>query len=263
MKLKIMSIILLTIILVSCNKTNISKTEADKIELKSNIENNNISEEKKEIEEVVKEDFILDTERNFIIEGWHPLKQTEAVDKLKKTLNELSNNSVDENLYNDDFTIEFALVDNRNRTFTLYHDIRKIDNYPIDDYEIYRYWGLDSVWCFKEEKNFSILWNNNNGAILIIETDDSNYSTIRGIRVGDSVEDVMIAYGKDSSISEYNYETKEFEHTSDHEAPCFLLLKSNECISINCGNTIDEEMMTISFLLNNGVVNKIVIRAGN
>lgn len=273
MKLTFIGILLfLTSFLFSCSK---------KIELKNNdiykseilisesgntlkdTEETEQIEQLEKIEQTIKEELVIDTERTFLIDDWHPLKQTEYIKKIKEELKEIKNKDIDENLYNDIYTLEFTLVDNRNQTYTLYHNIRNINNFSLDDYEIYKYWGIDSVWCFKEEEGFSIMWNNINGAILILGTDDTGYSTKRGVRVGGSIEDVMTAYSKDSKVYEYDYEQKKYELTIDHVSPCFVIMKSNECISINYGNPIEEEMMTLSFLLEEGVINKIIIKTGN
>ena len=117
--------------------------------------------------------------------------------------------------------------------------------------------------CFIEKNKISVLWNDNTGAILIMGTDDPMYSTKRGIRIGDSVEKIMLAYENDCKVEEYNYTEKKWVTLSEKGYPCMTLSKSNECISLNAGNPTDEEVMTLSYLLKDGMVTKIVIQCGS
>ena len=93
-----------------------------------------------------------------------------------------------------------------------------------------------------------------------VGTEDPRYSTKRGIKVGDSAEKIMEAYESDCTIKIKNYETNKFEVVSEKESPCMVLSKSNECISLNKGNALAEGMMTISYMLEDGVVTKIIIQ---
>ena len=94
-------------------------------------------------------------------------------------------------------------------------------------------------------------------------TEDPHYSTKRGICVGDSAEKILKAYENDCTVEEYNYDEEKWETVSKKENVGMWLLKSNECISLNAGNMIDEEVMTLSYMLEDGVVSKIVIQCGN
>ena len=64
-------------------------------------------------------------------------------------------------------------------------------------------------------------------------------------------------------MEEYNYDEEKWETVSKKEKSGMWLLKSNECISLNAGNMIDEEVMTLSYMLEDGIVYKIVIQCGN
>ena len=224
----------------------------------------------KEYRKTTAEDFVVDLNSFFIDENWHPLKQTEYIQELKKRLAEKEKGDVDESLYDDGFTTEFSLSD-ETRNFCLYHNIRNVENFDISDYEIYSYNklslgvlnGLEIVKCFIEKAGVSVLWNDNTGAILVIGTNDPLYSTKRGVRVGDSAEKVMSAYADDCKLEEYDYTENKWETVSEREYPCMIISKSNECISLNAGNLVDEEVMTLSYLLENDVVTKIVIQCGN
>lgn len=216
------------------------------------------------------ENIVLDLDRFFIDENWHPLKQTEYIQELKKRLAEKEKEDVDESLYEDEFTTEFSLHD-ETRNFCLYHNIRKVENFDMTDFEIYSYNrlshgvlnGLEIVKCFIEKNKISVLWNDNTGAILIMATDDPMYSTKRGIRIGDSAEKIMLAYESDCKVEEYNYVEDKWVLLSEKDYPCMTLSKSNECISLNAGNPTDEEVMTLSYLLKDGMVTKIVIQCGS
>ena len=72
-----------------------------------------------------------------------------------------------------------------------------------------------------------------------METESSLYSTKRGIKVGDSINDVIEAY------KDYN------------------LYRSDKAISLNLANMIDEEIMILGFWLENDIVTKIEITIGS
>lgn len=160
----------------------------------------------------------------------------------------------DETLYDDKATVEFCLNDIEGRNFCLYHNIRKINNWDIRNSENY-----SEEWRIKDKEGLSIIWNYENGAILIMETESPKYSTKRGIRVGDSISKVIDAYENDSNIYEYNNELKNYETISKKENSIFGLYKLPVGISLNSGNFIDEEMMTILFYANGDIIEKIKI----
>ena len=241
--------LLMLIVLVSCTKKEKNNNNEETVEKEAAEDSTSTIEEK----------LVIDEQRSFIMDDWHPVKQNSYVQKIKDYLKYMTVHDIDESLFNDLFTVEFNLMDDEGRNFCLYHNIRKVKNFDAQDFDIYKYWSTDAVWAFQEKNGLSILWAQDSGAILIMGTEDSRYGTMRGIRVGSTVKDIMDAYAKDSIVEEYNYEERKFKKTQDHEGPCFVLAKSNECISINQGNMVEEEMMTISFLLTDGVVSKIVI----
>lgn len=264
MKKCILKIIVFTFLfdLLSCTKTEKitvaeNVKESDQIILQQNQKEEtdiNVQPEKEEI--------VIDKNRFFIDEEWHPVKQNQFITRVKDELKKLSKNDVNESDYEDEFTTEFSLND-ETKYFCLYHNIRNVKDFPIEDFEIYKYWGLMNVWCFLEKEGISVLWTDNTGAILIMGTEDPHYSTKRGIHVGDSAEKILEAYENDCTVEEYNYDEEKWETVSKKEKSGMWLLKSNECISLNAGNMIDEEVMTLSYMLEDGIVYKIVIQCGN
>jgi len=104
------------------------------------------------------------------------------------------------------------------------------------------------------------LWNYKNGAILIIGTETTDYHTKRGIKVGDSSDKVIELYSQDCKVYEYDYEKNEYKAIVKQKSPVMFMYISNSCISINATNMLEEEIMTISFLLKDGIVSKIIIK---
>ncbi len=260
--------------IVSCNKNNPDKEMPNDPEVAEASQSALINEEIEipapvEVKETkpklnpTEEDVYPDLDRTFLYKDWHPLKQTEYLKEVKKRLINQKEDDIDDSLYDDEFTVEFSLHD-ETRNFCIYHNIRNIEEYDTDDFEIYNYvntrnWG-ELVWCFQEIDSISIEWVYSSGSIVKVGTEDPRYSTKRGIKVGDSAEKIMEAYESDCTIKIKNYETNKFEVVSEKEPPCMVLSKSNECISLNMGNALAEGMMTISYMLEDGVVTKIIIQ---
>ena len=259
--------------IVSCNKNNPDKEMPNDPEVAETSQSALINEEI-EIHAPVEvkatkpklnpteEDVVRDMDRFFLYEDCHPIKQTDFIKKVKERLNKQEKIYEDDSLYDDKFTVEFSLHDEE-QNFCIYHNIRNVDGYSIDDYEIFKYvnTGRDEfAWSFQEKEGLSIEWVEETGVIVTIGTEDPRYSTKRGIKVGDSAEKIMEAYESDCIIKVKNYETNKFEVVSEKEPPCMVLSKSNECISLNKGNALAEGMMTISYLLEDGVVTKIIIQ---
>ena len=164
----------------------------------------------------------------------------------------------DDSKYNDNTTIEFALRNsNTDAVFCLYHNIRKINEINLENYISI------GNWCKKTMNDITVTWNYENGAILGLETESDIYETRRGAKIGDSISKVMSLYEDDSDVYKWDYDTKSYYEINNREENKFTLLYANEGISLNAGNYIDEEMMTILFYCVDGKVNKIEIKSGN
>lgn len=147
----------------------------------------------------------------------------------------------DDSIYNNKDTVEFCLTTEDGKKFCLYHNIRKIEGFDSSDYKVFKDWSTTHVirkWCEKSENDLYIRWNYTNGVIVHIETESPLYSTKRGIKVGDSINDIIEAY-------------KEYS-----------LYRSNKAISLNFANMIDEEIMILGFWIENDIVTKIEITIG-
>ncbi len=259
--------------IVSCNKNNPDKEMPNDPEVAETSQSALINEEieipapviEKEIKPKLnptEEDVYPDLDRTFLYKDWHPLKQTEYMKQVKERLDRQEKIYEDDSLYDDKFTLEFSLHD-ETRNFCIYHNIRNVEGYDISDYEFSNYVkdGFEELaWCIIENEGVSVQWVDKTGVLVTIGTEDPRYSTKRGIKVGDSAEKIMEAYESDCIIKVKNYETNKFEVVSEKEPPCMVLSKSNECISLNKGNALAEGMMTISYLLENDVVTKIIIQ---
>ncbi len=132
--------------------------------------------------------------------------------------------------------------------------------------EIFKDWSTETQiarWHKQVKNELSIIWNYRNGAILIMETESSRYSTKRGIKVGDSLEEIISAYEKDCDIYEYDSLNKKYNIVKQDEKNRFVLHKSENSISIDAANMIEEEMMEISFDLKDNSITKISILCGD
>jgi len=163
----------------------------------------------------------------------------------------------DDSVYDDNVTIEFSLHNKENQDFCLYHNIKKIKAINLNNYI------ENGNWCTKSINDINITWNYENGAILCMESSSCNYETKRGVKVGDSLSKVMDLYGPDSDISSWDISSNSFIPVDNKDNNRFMLFYANEGVSLNAGNVIDEEMMTILFYANEGFITKIEIKAGN
>ena len=147
----------------------------------------------------------------------------------------------DDSAYNDKDTVEFCLTIEDGKQFCLYHNVRKVAGFDSSVYTTFKDWSTAQnirKWCEKIENDLYIRWNYTNGAILHMETESPLYTTKRGIKVGDSINDVIEAY-------------KEYK-----------LYRSDKAISLNLANMIAEEIMILGFWLENDIVIKIEITIG-
>ncbi|MBO4704351.1 MAG: hypothetical protein J5647_01290 [Spirochaetaceae bacterium] len=177
------------------------------------------------------------TNPNTVIEEQFPL---EIANTSNTIVNDI-NLDWDDSAYNDKDTVEFCLTTADGKIFCLYHNIRKIDGFDSSIYNVFKDWSTAHnirKWCEKTENDLYIRWNYTNGAIVHMETESPLYTTRRGIKVGDSINDVIEAY-------------KEYK-----------LYRSNEAISLNLANMIAEEIMILGFWLENDIVTKIEITIG-
>lgn len=163
----------------------------------------------------------------------------------------------DDSAYDDKVTIEFSLFTEEKQNFCLYHNIRKIEGINLDSYtEI-------NSWCKKNIDDLTVVWNYKNGAILSLETESNKYTTKRGIRVGVPLSMVMDLYEQDSDVFSWNYDNNSFDEIDLKEDGLFSLYSSEEGISIDAANFIDEEIMTLIFYATDGVITKIEIKCGS
>ena len=170
----------------------------------------------------------------------------------------------DDSAYDDPRTLEFCLKNDKGINLCLYHNIRKQSGIDFDDYEVYAEWTMQKKiirWVKQELDGLSVIWNYMNGAILIMETTSSNWSTKRGIKVGDSISKIMEFYAPDAKVTYYNFETKESTIISDKANPLLFLREDNEGILVYVANMLAEETMYIRFTQENGLITKIQIYA--
>lgn len=168
----------------------------------------------------------------------------------------------DDSEYNDPRTLEFCFQDDNERTLCLYHNIRKQKNIDFEDYEVYAEWALKREtirWVKQEINEVSVIWNYRNGSILKMETTSSNWLTKRGIKVGDPISKVIDIYSPDSSVSYYNFETKEGYVISEKKNPLLFLREDNEGVLVYVANLVAEEVMNIRFTQKDGIITKIEI----
>lgn len=190
--------------------------------------------------------------------------------KVQKTQNKQTNlapniNS-DDSAYDDPRTLEFCFKDDKGRCLCLYHNIRKQKEIDFEDYEVFKDWSTETnirKWVKQEIDGLSVIWNYMNGAILIMETESSNWFTGRGIRVGDPISKAYDAYVSDATLYKWDSVAKKSVKISSNPNCLYFLRQSDEGIIVYIANLIDEEMMNIRFSQKDGIITKIEIFFSN
>ena len=190
--------------------------------------------------------------------------------KVQKTQNKQTNlapniNS-DDSAYDDHRTLEFCFKDDKGRCLCLYHNIRKQKEIDFEDYEVFKDWSTETnirKWVKQEIDGLSVIWNYMNGAILIMETESSNWFTGRGIRVGDPISKAYDAYVSDATLYKWDSVAKKSVKISSNPNCLYFLRQSDEGIIVYIANLIDEEMMNIRFSQKDGIITKIEIFFSN
>ena len=149
--------------------------------------------------------------------------------------------AIDDTKYNDATTIEFGLQDKKGNYFCLYHNVNNIKDFDTKNSEVVAQWG-HAKWVKKNRGDFSIIWNETNGAILILKTTSPDYMTKRGIKVGDSITKINEVY-KDYAPWQQNYNGKVI-------------------VGFRKANMLEEEMMTMAFWTEKGIITNIEILVG-
>ena len=181
--------------------------------------------------------------------------------QIKET-NLAPNENWDDSAYDDPRTLEFCLKNDKGINLCLYHNIRKQKGIDFENYEVYADWSTDTKirkWVKQDLDGVSVIWNYSDGVILKMETESSNWSTKRGIKVGDSISKVIELYASDATVSYYNFETGESYVISEKEKPLLFLREDNEGILVYVANLVAEEMMNIRFTQKDGIITKIEI----
>ena len=163
----------------------------------------------------------------------------------------------DDSPYDDATTTEFSLQNVYGQKCILYHNIRKIENLDYTNYKEYKDW--ETPYKTLEYSGISFMWVYDDGTILRMDTESPEWETKRGVKVGDPIEKVTDLYGPDSYIFVWDYENKEYKKTTFDENSSFSLLVTNDFQSLNAGNKIEEEMMTMVFHQKDGIICKIEI----
>ena len=156
-------------------------------------------------------------------------------------INPIFSDGIDDSKYNDSTTIEFGLKDSKGNEYYLYHNVNNIKGFDSSNYEIVAKWKY-ATWVKKDNGDFSVTWNNTNGAIVILKTSNPTYTTRRGIKVGDSISKINDAY-KECPLWQINY-------------------KGKIIVGFSKANLLEEEMMTLAFWIENGIVTNIEIVVG-
>ncbi len=172
------------------------------------------------------------------------------------------NPNFDDTKYDDDITTEFSLHRENGPEVILYHNLRNIEEIDWKAHEVFKDWSTPTIvskWCKQEFSGIDLLWNYDNGLILKIVTESPEWITRHGIKVGNPIQKVFDFYGKFSDIFVYNEKENMYEKTVDNEYQEFSLLVSDESQSLNAGNMVAEEMMTMIFYQKDGIICKIEI----
>lgn len=189
-------------------------------------------------------------------------KSTKVQESQIKETNLTPNENWDDSAYDDPRTLEFNLKNDKGINLCIYHNIRKQKGIDFEDYEVYADWSTDTKirkWVKQDLDGVSVIWNYADGVILKMETESSNWSTKRGIKVGDTISKVIELYASDAKVSYYNFETGEGYVISEKEKPLLFLREDNEGILVYVANLVAEEMMNIRFTQKDGIITKIEI----
>ncbi len=189
-------------------------------------------------------------------------KSTKVQESQIKETNLTPNENWDDSAYDDPRTLEFNLKNDKGINLCIYHNIRKQKGIDFEDYEVYADWSTDTKirkWVKQDLDGVSVIWNYADGVILKMETESSNWSTKRGIKVGDTISKVIELYASDATVSYYNFETGEGYVISEKEKPLLFLREDNEGILVYVANLVAEEMMNIRFTQKEGIITKIEI----
>jgi|BioPla2DNA2_1021312.scaffolds.fasta_scaffold20569_5 hypothetical protein len=189
-------------------------------------------------------------------------KSTKVQESQIKETNLTPNENWDDSAYDDPRTLEFNLKNDKGINLCIFHNIRKQKGIDFEDYEVYADWSTDTKirkWVKQDLDGVSVIWNYADGVILKMETESSNWSTKRGIKVGDTISKVIELYASDAKVSYYNFETGEGYVISEKEKPLLFLREDNEGILVYVANLVAEEMMNIRFTQKDGIITKIEI----
>jgi hypothetical protein len=194
-------------------------------------------------------------------------KQTSEIKmENNQNTNLAPNINSDDSSYDDPRTLEFCFKDDKGRCLCLYHNIRKQKEIDFEDYEVFKDWSTETnirKWVKQEIDGLSVIWNYMNGAILIMETESSNWFTGRGIRVGDPISKAYDAYVSDATLYKWDSVAKKSVKISSNPNCLYFLRQSDEGIIVYIANLIDEEMMNIRFSQKDGIITKIEIFFSN
>ena len=190
--------------------------------------------------------------------------------KVQKTQNKQTNlapniNS-DDSAYDDPRTLEFCFKHDNGRCLCLYHNIRKQKEIDFEDYEVFKDWSTETnirKWVKQEIDGLSVIWNYMNGTILIMETESPNWSTKRGIKVGDSISKAYEIYAPDADIYELNEDKTAFVNRYDNKNNLYILKLHDTRIYIYIANLLEEEIMNINFHHKDGIITKIEVFFSN
>lgn len=183
-----------------------------------------------------------------------------------KALDLIPNVNSDDSAYDDLSTLEFCFKDNNGRNLCLYHNIRKQNGIDFNNHEVYKDWSTEikiNRWVKQKIDGLSVIWNYMNGAVLIMETTSSNWSTGRGIKVGDPISKAYEIYSPDATLYKWDYEKKKSVKISDNPNRLYFLRYTDDGILIYIANLIDEEMMNMRISQAGGIITKIEIFFSN
>lgn len=236
MNLKTVSIMLLTFLVLSCTK----KDNLVNLQQENIVTSTNSSTEKKQ------------NTSPEILENNVITKQSEE--------NMDYDRNFDDSIFDDEVTQNFSLLNSNGVTLCLYHNIRKISEFDDLKKEKAEYWSANNNFYISNIQNVNVKWSYRNGVILALLTQSNEWSTKRGIKVGDNLGDAFEKYAPDSIVKEFDPEENKYVVTSHPENSTFLTIYDPEKgMTVNAGNMVAEEMMCMQFYAENGIITKIEI----
>lgn len=161
----------------------------------------------------------------------------------------------DDSSFDTEAVAEFSLKDEKGRLFCIVHNIRKVPEWNTKEYMEY-----GDIWVKQDIENLHLIWVYETGSILAMKTEDSTYSTARGIKVGDSIEKAFEVYKDSGEIYEWNDSIENYvQVNTPNQNLLYKIIKGGQNLVIKSYDLIDGKKFYILFEVDEGIISRIEI----